>query len=70
MLKTPVQKMSKDLRKVPFLTFSEVDAFVKACTECSGQRQITKGFKYYSEKYVHNILGEKHVTSVEKYLLI
>nr|XP_022300975.1 uncharacterized protein LOC111109184 [Crassostrea virginica] len=46
---------TKDLSLVPEITFAFVEEFIKSHSTSSGKEQMTKGFKYYSEQYVHSV---------------
>ena len=52
---------SRDLSLVPDISFGFVEAYIDKYTSGSGREQMTKGFKYYSESYIHSIAGELHV---------
>ena len=49
---------TKDLSLVPEITFAFVEDFIKSHSTSSGKEQMTKGFKYYSEQYVHTVSGK------------
>ena len=46
---------TKDLSKLPALSFTFVEDIIKGHGTSSGKEQMAKGFKYYSEEYVHSI---------------
>ena len=49
----------KDLSLVPEeLTFGFIENYVKNTTACSGKEYMSKGVKYYSENYIHDIKGK------------
>ena len=43
----------RDLDIIPDLTLSFVENYVKSCKSSSGQKSVNKGFKYFSEGYIH-----------------
>ncbi|KAK3106870.1 hypothetical protein FSP39_001733 [Pinctada imbricata] len=51
-----------DLSHVPFLSFGFVEQTIKESTKSDGSKEFTKGYKYFSEKYITDIkvyqLGE------------
>ncbi|KAK3107338.1 hypothetical protein FSP39_012215 [Pinctada imbricata] len=51
-----------DLSHVPFLSFGFVEQTIKELTKSDGSKEFTKGYKYFSEKYITDIkvyqLGE------------
>lgn len=49
---------TKDLSLVPEITFAFVEEFIKSHSTSSGKEQMTKGFKYHSEQYVHSVSGK------------
>ena len=48
---------NRDLSLVPNVSFSLVEEFIKPHTGASGNKSISKGFKYFSEGYVHDLKG-------------
>jgi len=48
---------NRDLSLVSNVSFSLVEEFVKSHTGASGNKSISKGFKYFSEGYVHDLKG-------------
>ncbi|XP_076116381.1 uncharacterized protein LOC143083892 [Mytilus galloprovincialis] len=46
---------SKDLSHLPDISFAFVEEFIRKHSQSSGKEQMTKGFKYYSEEYVHSV---------------
>ena len=48
----------RDLDLIPFLTFSFVEDYVKSKKASSGDSHISKGYKYFSEKYIHDLKGK------------
>jgi hypothetical protein len=49
---------TRDLSKLPDISFTFVDDFIKGHGTSSGKEQMAEGFKYYSEDYVHSISGK------------
>lgn len=47
----------RDLDIIPDLTFTFVENYVKSCKSSSGQKSVNKGFKYFSEGYIHDLKG-------------
>lgn len=52
-----VKSTSRDLSVVPTITFGFVEAIVRKCSKSDGAKEITKGYKYFSEKYVTDVRG-------------
>lgn len=52
----------EDLTIVPDLTFGCVESYVKSVSQSLGDKELSKGYKYFCEKYVTNIT----VHSIEK----
>lgn len=48
----------KDLTIVPDLTFGSVESYVKSVSQSLGNKELSKGYKYFCEKYVTNITGK------------
>ena len=48
----------RDLDLIPDLTFTFVEQYIKSNKHSSGEKPINKGFKYFSEGYVHDIKGK------------
>jgi len=48
---------NRDLSLVPNVSFSLIVEFFKSHTGASGNKSISKGFKYFSEGYVHDLKG-------------
>lgn len=46
---------TRDLSLVPDISFSFVEKFIQKSSSSSGREQMTKGFKYYSEEFVHSV---------------
>ena len=46
---------TSDLSSLPDLNFSFVESFLEKQSKSSGREQMNKGFKYYSEGYIHAI---------------
>lgn len=49
---------NKDLKIVPNLTFGCVESYMKSVSQSLGDKELTKGYKYFCEKYVTNITGK------------
>lgn len=49
---------NKDLTIVPNLTFGCVESYMKSVSQSLGDKELTKGYKYFCEKYVTNITGK------------
>ena len=58
MASSTATSFTKDLTLVPDITFGFVEDFIKSHSTSSGKEQMTKGFKYYSEQYVHSVSGK------------
>ena len=43
------------LNSIPKFDFSSIDNFFKNKAVVPGESESTKGYKYFSEKYIHNI---------------
>ena len=54
----------RDTGIIPDIKFSFVEEYIKTNKFSSGQKSINKGFKYYSESYIHSLKGEKHILIV------
>lgn len=52
-----VKSTSRDLSVVPTITFGFVEDIVRKCSKSDGAKEITKGYKYFSEKYVTDVRG-------------
>ena len=48
---------SADLSRVPFFSFGFVEESIKKVAKSDGSKEITKGYKYFSEKYITDIKG-------------
>lgn len=48
----------KDLTSVPDLTFGYVESYVKNVSQSLWDKELSKGYKYFCEKYVTNISGK------------
>ena len=48
---------TRDLSFVPEITFGFVEEIVRKCSKSGGSNELTKGYKYFSEKYISNIRG-------------
>ena len=51
----------RDTSIIPDIKFSFVEEYIKTNKFSSGQKSVNKGFKYYSESYIHSLKGEKHI---------
>lgn len=60
-------KTTRDLSIVPAITFGFVEEIVKKCSKSDGTKELTKGYKYFSEKYVTDIKG-KHTIIVHTFV--
>ena len=49
----------RDISLIPNVTFSFVENYIKCNKISSGQKSINKGFKYFSEGYIHELKGKK-----------
>lgn len=49
---------ARDLSLVPHFTFSFVEDYIKEVKKSSGSKSIDRGFKYFSENFVHGLSGE------------
>lgn len=49
---------NKDLTIVPKLTFGCIESYMKSVSQSLGDKELTKGYKYFCEKYVTNITGK------------
>lgn len=45
----------KDITNVPDLTFGCVESYVESVSQSLGDIKLSKGYKYFCEKYVTNI---------------
>lgn len=48
---------SKDLSLVPEINFGFVENFAKAKSKSHGDKELSKGYKYFCEKYITNVSG-------------
>ena len=48
----------RDASIIPNISFSFVETYIKANKHSSGNKSINKGFKFYSEGYIHNLKGK------------
>lgn len=48
----------KDITNVPDLTFGCVESYVESVSQSLGDIKLSKGYKYFCEKYVTNITGK------------
>ena len=48
---------TQDISKVPTINFTFIENFIKQNSKSSGDKEITKGFLYFSEAFVHGIRG-------------
>jgi hypothetical protein len=49
------------LSKLPAISFTFVEDFIKGPGTSSGKEQMAKGFKYYNEEYVHSVSGKFYI---------
>lgn len=49
---------SRDLRVVPEITFGFVENFITEGSKSLGEKEISKGYKYFCERYVTNITSK------------
>ena len=49
---------SRDLRVLPEITFCFVENFITDGSKSLGEKEISKGDKYFSERYVTNITSK------------
>ncbi|CAG2195245.1 unnamed protein product [Mytilus edulis] len=54
-----------DLTIVPPITFGFVEDIIKGSSQSLGIKEVSKGYKYFSEKYVTNITGVMDALSSE-----
>ena len=52
---------TRDLSKLPDISFTFVEDFIKGHGTSSGEEQMAKGLKYYSEEYVHSVSGKFYI---------
>lgn len=48
---------NRDISLIPDISFSFVESYIRTCRDSSGDKSINKGFKYYSEGFVHDLKG-------------
>ena len=61
---TSVGNASRDLRLVPEgITFGFVEEAIKTSSASLGNKEICKGYKYFSEKYITDIRGRDRLLS-------
>ncbi|CAC5392186.1 unnamed protein product [Mytilus coruscus] len=58
-VKTSDSTSTKDLTFLPAINFSFVESVVKSGSKSRGDKEISKGYKYFSEKYLFNISVHK-----------
>ncbi|CAC5389045.1 unnamed protein product [Mytilus coruscus] len=58
-VKTSDSTSTKDLTFLPAINFSFVESVVKSGSKSQGDKEISKGYKYFSEKYLFNISVHK-----------
>ncbi|CAC5359642.1 unnamed protein product [Mytilus coruscus] len=56
-VKTSDSTSTKDLTCLPAINFSFVESVVKSGSKSQGDKEIFKGYKYFSEKYLFDISG-------------
>ena len=62
---TSVGNASRDLRLVPEgITFGFVEEAIKTSSASLGNKEICKGYKYFSEKYITDIRGRDRLLSL------
>ena len=62
---TSVGNASRDLRLVPEgITFGFVEEAIKTSSASLGNKEICKGYKYFSEKYIIDIRGRDRLLSL------
>lgn len=49
---------NKNLTIVPNLTFGCAETYMKNVSQSLGDKELSKGNKYFCEKYVTNIMGK------------
>ena len=64
---TSVGNASRDLRLVPEgITFGFVEEAIKTSSASLGNKEICKGYKYFSEKYITDIRGIDRLLSLTR----
>ena len=48
----------RDLSLLPSFNFTFVENYIKSNKFSSGNKSINKGFKFYSEGYIHDLKGK------------
>lgn len=54
---------TRDLTIVPNITFGFVESFINDHSKSLGNQQLSKGYKYFSEKYITDITGKNRIVS-------
>ena len=49
---------TRDLSIVPAITFGFVENFIKTGSQSLGEKELSKGYKYFCERYVTNITSK------------
>ena len=49
---------NRDLDLIPDINFTFVEKYVTDNTKSSGERHKSKGHKYFSENYIHDLTGK------------
>ena len=49
---------SHSLRNLPKISFAFVENYIAEKNKASGDKTLTKGYKYWSEGYIKDICGE------------
>ena len=55
---------SRDLSIVPEFSFSAVESFARSRNKSSGDKHISKGVRYYAEKYIESIKGKENTDNI------
>ena len=49
---------SYSLRDLPKITFTFVESYIAGKNKASGEKHLSKGYKYFSENYIKEVCGE------------
>jgi hypothetical protein len=49
---------SHSIRDLPKITFSFVESYIAGRNKASGDKHLSKGYKYWAENYVKDLCGE------------
>ena len=52
---------TQDISTVPSINFTFVDDFITHHSKSSGEKEVTKGFRYFAESYIHHVRGKVHL---------